>query len=276
MSRTKHDEIRDLLAAQAMELLGPDERGAVLAHVAECGECAQELESLRSTAGELALAAPDRSFDARRCNGVRSRLLARTAADREARARLAAGQLPDREPRLLRPPDASDRDTTQRWRVAFMLAAASIAGLILIGGTVLFRSLDELAQARQSEAQQRRLIAGVMGPGVRVIELSPTGRRAGRARMFWNQAERSWTFVAYDLPAPPQGRAYQLWLVTPADRKISAGVFAPSGDGNAVATATYALASDSLAAVAVTEEPLGGVTVPTGEIVLLGAVRNDE
>ena len=276
MSGTKHDEIHDLLAAQAMELLGPDERAAVLAHVAECGECARELESLRSTAGELALAAPDRSFDARRCNGVRSRLLARTAADREARARLAAGQLPDREPRLLRPAEPPGGDTTQRWRVAFMLAAASIAGLILIGGTVLFRSLDELAQARQSEGQQRRLIAGLMGPGVRVIELSPTGRRAGRARMFWNQGERSWTFVAYDLPTPPRGRVYQLWLVTPDDRKISAGVFAPSQDGNAVATATYALASDSLAAVAVTEEPLGGVTVPTGEIVLLGAVRNED
>jgi anti-sigma-K factor RskA len=94
--------------------------------------------------------------------------------------------------------------------------------------------------------------------------------------MFWNQTESSWTFVAYELPAPKEGRAYQVWLVTPGDRKISAGVFAPSGEGNAVAPATYALAADSLAAVAVTDEPVGGVVAPTGEIVLLGAVRNEE
>lgn len=269
MSATTHDELRGLLAAQAMELLGPEERASVLAHVAKCAECAEELESLRSAAGELALAAPDRSFDARRCNGVRSRLLARTAADREARARVAAGQLPDREPRLLRQAEAP-RDSTQRWRTASMLAAAAVAGLILVGGEMLLRSRDELAQARESESQQQRLIAGLTGPGVRVIELSPTERRAGSARMFWNRAQSSWTFVAYGLSTPPQGRAYQVWLVTPDDRKISAGVFAPSADGNAMVTATHALAADSLAAVAVTDEPAGGAAAPSGEIVLLG------
>jgi hypothetical protein len=60
------------------------------------------------------------------------------------------------------------------------------------------------------------------------------------------------------------------------ERKISAGVFEPSRDGNAVTTATYALASDSLAAVAVTEEPLAGAIAPSGEVVLVGAVRNEE
>jgi hypothetical protein len=35
-------------------------------------------------------------------------------------------------------------------------------------------------------------------------------------------------------------------------------------------TATHALAADSLAAVAVTDEPAGGAAAPSGEIVLLG------
>ena len=272
MSGTTHDEIRDLLATYAMDLLGPEERASVLTHVAQCRACAEEIESLRSTVGELALAAPDRSFDARRCNGVRSRLLARTAADREARARLAAGQLPEREPRMLRPA-AMSRQSASRWRSAFMLLAAGVAGLILIGGAQLLQSRDELAQARETESQQRRLVAGLMGPDVKVIELAATERRPGRARMFWNPTLDSWTLIAYELPMPTAGRAYQLWLITPSDRKISAGVFTPSREGNAVATATYALAADSLAAIAVTEEPAGGVPAPTGEIVLLGAAR---
>lgn len=273
MSATTHDEIRDLLAAYAMDLLGPEERASVLAHAAQCGTCTEEIESLRSTVGDLALAAPDRSFDARRCNGVRSRLLARTAADRDARARLAAGKLPEREPRMIRQAEIAPLPTASRWRLAFMLLAAGVAGAILIGGAQLLRSRDELAQARETESQQRRLIAGLMGPGVRVIELAAAEGRPGRARMFWDQRLGAWTFIAYELPVPPAGRAYQLWLITPGDRKVSAGVFTPSRDGNAVATATYPLGADSLAAVAVTEERAGGVAAPTGEIVLLGAAR---
>lgn len=273
MSATTHDEFRDLVAALAMDLLGPEERASVLAHVAQCAECTAEVESLRSTVGELALAAPDCSFDAGRCNGVRSRLLARTAADRDARARLAAGQLPERDPRMLRQPETPPRQNASRWRSAFMLLAAGVTGLILIGGAQLLQSRDELAQARETESQQRRLVAGLMDPGVRVIDLASIERRPGRARMFWNPRLDAWTFIAYELPAPAAGRAYQLWLITPGDRKISAGVFTPSREGNAVATATYALAADSLAAVAVTEEPAGGVAAPTGEIVLLGAAR---
>lgn len=273
MSAATHDEFRDLLAAHAMDLLGPAERASVLGHVSQCAECAAELESLRSTVGALALAAPDRSFDARRCNGVRSRLLARTAADRDARARVAAGQLPEREPRMLRQAEVVPIQSASRWRLAFMLLAAGLAGLILIGGAQLLRSRDELAQARETESQQRRLIAGLMGPGVKVIELAAAEGRRGRARMFWDQRRGGWTFVAYGIPVPAAGRAYQLWLMTPGDRKISAGVFTPSREGNAVATATYVLAADSLAAVAVTDEPAGGVAAPTGEIVLLGAAR---
>lgn len=273
MNATRHDEIRDLLAAHAMELLGPDERALVLDHLSECTECTEELESLRATAGELALATPDRSFDARRCNGVRSRLLARTAADREARARVAAGQLPEREPFALRQMEPARRDRSNRWRLAFLLLAAAIAGLILVGGGMLLQTRDELARARESEAQQRQLIAGLMGPEVRVIELSPAERRAGKARMFWNQAQGSWTLVAYEMATPAEGRAYQVWLITRDDRKISVGVFAPSSEGNAIARATHALAADSLASVAVTEEPAGGVVTPTGEVVLVGEAQ---
>ena len=273
MSATMHDEIRDLLAAYAMDLLSPEERATVLTHIEQCGACAAEIESLRSTAGELALAAPDRSFDARRCNGVRSRLLARTAADRDARARLAAGQLPEREPRMLRQAETVPLPSASRWRLAFMLLAAGVAGLILIGGAQLLRSRDELAQARETESQQRRLIAGVMGPGVKVIELAAAEGRPGRARMFWDRKLGAWTFIAYGLPVPVAGRVYQLWLITPGDRRISAGVFTPSREGNAIATASYPLGADSLAAVAVTEEPAAGVAAPTGEIVLLGAAR---
>jgi hypothetical protein len=56
---------------------------------------------------------------------------------------------------------------------------------------------------------------------------------------------------------PKSGRTYQLWLVTPT-AKINAGTFMPKPDGEVMMRATYAMAGDSLAAVAVTDEPMGG------------------
>jgi hypothetical protein len=55
--------------------------------------------------------------------------------------------------------------------------------------------------------------------------------------------------------------------VTPK-AKISAGTFTPLPDGSAQVQATYSLARDSLRAIAVTEEPAGGVPQPTGAFVL--------
>ena len=72
--------------------------------------------------------------------------------------------------------------------------------------------------------------------------------------------------VAHNMPALKPGRTYQLWLVTP-DKKISAGTFEPR-DGDAMMRATMPLA-DKLMAIAVTEEPMGGMPQPTGAMVML-------
>jgi anti-sigma-K factor RskA len=42
-------------------------------------------------------------------------------------------------------------------------------------------------------------------------------------------------------------------------------------DGEAMVRATYGLARDSLRAVAVTDEPAGGMPQPTGQFVVFGA-----
>ena len=88
--------------------------------------------------------------------------------------------------------------------------------------------------------------------------------------MFWDQRHDAWTFVAHQVPMPKAGRTYQLWLVTPT-AKISAGTFAPTPDGEVMMQATYALPKDSLAAVAVTDEPMGGSPEPTTQPFLVAA-----
>ena len=76
--------------------------------------------------------------------------------------------------------------------------------------------------------------------------------------------------VAYNLRQPKPGMTYQVWLVT-ADAKISAGTFHPDAKGNTFMHAKYAMDRNALRAVAITEEPEGGMPSPTGPMVVAGA-----
>jgi hypothetical protein len=119
---------------------------------------------------------------------------------------------------------------------------------------------------RLAGAAKDSLIAGLTGRDVAVMSLTSSGANAPYARMFWDQKRNTWTLVAHNMPELKPGRTYQLWLVT-ATEKISAGTFDPR-NGEALVRATYALPPASLRALAVTEEPAGGVPQPTGAMVI--------
>lgn len=268
-----HDEAWSNLAAVALEALSPEEREAVLAHAATCAICGPELSSLSDTVTELAYAAPAQPMEPERSGRVRARLMARATADRSS-----AAVVPLAAPTISSVPSLA-RARAPRW-VSWLAAAAVIA--LVATGVGLIRALDRngdlerryagavtgLDSLRAELADREQLVGVLIGERVRVVELTAANPQAPYGRMFWDQATDQWTFVAHNLPAPPPGRTYQLWLVTPTAR-ISAGTFTPS-DGQAVVRARYALARDSLQAVAVTAEPAGGVPQPTGPVVIVG------
>jgi hypothetical protein len=215
---------------------------------------------------------------------TRARLVARAAADAEARGLKLP---PTRETPV--PGKVVSIDSGRRGpppsRAAFgAVALALAASLVLLIKTVSDR--NELRQnfaAADREKTQRidslrhvfaakdSFVASLTGPAVRVIGLTSSAAKNPRALMFWDKATDRWTFVAHDLPALPPNRTYQLWLVT-ATQKISAGTFAVGANGDALVQATYPLDQNALQAVAVTEEPAGGVPQPTGTPVIVGAV----
>jgi anti-sigma-K factor RskA len=182
--------------------------------------------------------------------------------------------------------------TAARRRPSILPWLAAAASLVLLVGAGLYAaSLRErlsTAEARYATAERERValerrvaereatLAAVSAPASRVIEMAAARPAAPSARMFWDPATDRWTFFAHNLPAVAAGREYQLWLVTADQRKISAGTFRPDAGGAAVVQATYALPADALAAVAVTEEPAGGVPQPTGSIIIAGAAAAAE
>jgi len=122
---------------------------------------------------------------------------------------------------------------------------------------------------RPSASEKDALVAAMAGPDVKIVPLSAKGAtRMGR--MFWNRSSNDWTMVVYTMRPPKPGMTYQVWLVTDS-AKISAGTFKPDSTGHAFVQAKYALDRNALKAVAVTEEPAGGMPSPTGPIVVSGS-----
>jgi hypothetical protein len=201
--------------------------------------------------------------------------------------------VPDRSsgPRRAHAPSTTSKRTAgiiARRGAEWLAIAASV--LVVVSAGLLWSALRDRENLRASlgvevaasqRAQQSRdslravvasrdsLLAGITGRDVAVMTLTSRAARAPFAWMFWDKKQNTWTLIAHNMPALKAGRTYQLWLVTPT-AKISAGTFDPQ-NGDAVVRATYALAPSSLEALAVTEEPAGGMPQPTGEPVV--AVR---
>jgi hypothetical protein len=191
-----------------------------------------------------------------------------------------------------REPDVIPITSAPRRRGSILPWLAAAASLVLLVGVGLYAArLRErlveaetryLAAARERGELQARVerseatLAAITAPAARVIEMAAARPAAPSGRMFWDVAHNRWTLVAHNLPAVREGREYQLWLITVDERKIPAGTFRPDAQGAAVVQATYALPADALAAVAVTEEPAGGLPEPSGAVVVAGAVAEAE
>ena len=263
-----HDEAWAELGAYALDSLTPDERAAIDAHLESCASCREELRAMSVAAAGMGTSVPLRPMDRDRSASVKRRLLARAEADKSGVTPIRSAAIPARPSRLA-------------WWVA---AAASIAFIVaVLQRGAVGRERDDLRTALAAEslrvaalqdtlAVRERTLLAMAGSDVRVVELVANNRRPN-ARMFWALATNTWTMFAHDLPAPASGRTYQLWLITRDGQRISAGTFAPDPSGNAVVSAQYPLDRNALQAIAVTDEPAGGVPQPTGDIVISGQPR---
>jgi anti-sigma-K factor RskA len=291
-----HDAAREALEALALDALDASEREAVMAHVATCAECQSELAALENTEGEIALAAAPIAMRPGQRERIRARLVARAAADRGASGTLPLRVESARTERehVVRRADVTPIGTAPSARrgrsvSGWAAIAASVIAVVGIGSYLNARAerdslRDTIRQVavesrartaamdslRASLEDKDRMIANLTGAQVAVMTLASVGPQSPTGRMFWDQAHNAWTFVAHNVPMPKSGRTYQMWLVTPTT-KISAGTFMPSPGGDVMMQASYALPKDSLAAVAVTDEPMGGSPQPTTQPLMVAS-----
>ena len=248
------------VGALALGALPGDEERLVRAHVENCAVCSAELDAMKRVIAGMPSAPAGGTMAPGRSAEIRGRLMAR-AGEGGARGK-------------------SSGNFSRLFAIAAAVAVIALglgyynqraARRDLVAGAAkrdsVIAALNALVLERDAE------LAAITGPSVSVMELSSTGVHPPTARMFWDKATNRWTLFAHGLPTLKAGRTYQLWLVT-ADKKIPAGIFKPGDDGSAVVRATYALQPADLKAIAITDEPDGGVSAPTGAVVLAASARS--
>lgn len=162
-------------------------------------------------------------------------------------------------------------------------AAVAVISAMLTGGAVASRYEARLGQmARETAAVRERLQHGeaalreqvaiyrraielLRDPATRVVDLRGIGPSPeATGRLIWHDTAGGQLVVA-NLPPPPPGQAYQLWLLGgPAPRP--GGVFQVDASGRAFHRVEAA--ASPAATFTVTQEPEAGVPAPTGPGVL--------
>ena len=133
-------------------------------------------------------------------------------------------------------------------------------------------SNTQLADVRRTASDAQSAVAVLTAPDTARVELAgQTVAPQASGRVFWSRS-RGLVFTASNLPALPAGRTYQLWVVT-ATGPVSAGLLKPGANGavNAVFNPPGNIPSATL--MAVTIEPEGGRSTPSGAMYLVGPAK---
>ncbi len=276
-----HHQYADQAAAYALGALTPDERALFEAHLADCALCAAEVRTFVPVVTTLAITNPPVAPSPT----VRDRLL---AAIRQPQSTI--GQRSGQP--LVQDVQAGSLGRTRRSgsRLSQYAMAASVALAVGAGAyaaqlrgrvTTLEARLREttlradtnerlVADARRSAGEAQRTVLVLAAPDLARIDLTgqPAAPQAS-ARAFWSRS-RGLVFTASNLPAPPPGRAYQLWVLTAQPAPINAGMLKLDANGRATAMIDTPPDLPKPVAMAVTLEPEAGVPSPTGDKYLVG------
>jgi anti-sigma-K factor RskA len=236
-----HPIFQENLAAYALGALDADEALALQAHLQTCESCrAQLAEYQRLSAGLLAALPP-------RAPG---RNLKRTL-----QRRLAG------ESRAARPQSG--------WPLG---QTAMAAALVLMLALNIF-SVFQVYSLRQQQAgftgryeSEQTAIAMLAYPGTQSITFDQSGVSGS---LLVDKKRNLLAVFTWNLPPPPAGQTYQMWLIDPRGDRTSGGFLLPEADEPfvmAVIASPQPLVD--FIGLGVTLEPLGGSPKPTGPKIL--------
>jgi anti-sigma-K factor RskA len=241
--------------AYVLSALSEEEQARFEAHLAGCATCRAEVAELQEVVDLLPLAAEQVEPDP----ALRGRIVDAIEAEIE-------------HPALV--PIVGGRPEPLRrfpWRLPEILAAA--AAVLLIAGLGAWNiHLQQQINHYQTALSFQQQIARALASHASVSPI--TGRGSGRASsaaLVEPAHGGSAYLVVQGLPATPSGRVYELWLFHGSKPEPSE-VFTYEGGNAQIVKLPGGAAGYSQAAVTLERGP-HGVRVPTGPIVLAGALH---
>ena len=252
--------------------LNPGNRKQFESHLATgCEQCKRELAALYEATGLLPLLLKQETPPA----DVRQRLLARISSKKPE---------PPRPERTAVQQGKKTESPTIRPERPWYLYVSLVVGALLIVALVIF--VNELVgttttQEKQiadlrSELLQNKETYGVL-LAEKMEEVSLTGVAPGSSaygKILWDPAKRSAVLQVANLPVPPGGSQYQLWILK-EKKYLSAGLFDVAREkDNVLKVVTLPVGEkQEIEGFTITTEPNGGSGQPTGAVQLRGSTR---
>ena len=227
-------DLHKLTGAYAVDALDDLERARFEHHLETCDDCRAEVAELRETAALLAetvATAPPASLRDSVLTGIS-------------------------QVRPMPPVVATPDPTPLRRRLPLLVAAA--AAVIVGLGAVVWQPWSNEAPTRLTAAEQV-----LDAPDAQQVFLDLGD--AGRATVTRSKERDRAVIQTEDMVAAPEGKDYELWLMSPDGVFTSAGLMPDAADQTLVLDGAAADA----AAVGITVEPDGGSTEPTSEPIAL-------
>lgn len=243
------DDRKDLLLLYAGDLMEPAERDALRAHLmAGCPVCVGALAEAEATLAQMITAVTPMTPPTGAIDKLMMRVGPSTAdAARVARTESQAG--PRIEPR-------PESRRSSPWVASLLAAAAAVA---ITSGLWMYVTRDARSFWRSTNLAT-------------VAMASPTQPNA-RGQVVWDRDSHQWKVTVSNLGPTAAGREYELWVIPAGGAPIRSQTFQVAGDGASTLVVSLPANIGPLATAAITDEPLGGVDAPTGQIHLAGEFR---
>jgi anti-sigma-K factor RskA len=259
-----NEDYKEMITAHALSALDRNDADVLSKHLSECSECRTELSDWETTAASLALSADPVAPSPQ----VRERILG--AIRQETNADSGARVLPFA---------AAPRNIWTSFGSLGAIAAVVLFAALIVSVVVLWRQnratqaevtrlASQLKSAQDELERSSEFVKLVSTPGARVTELAGTDQATGAtAKLAYDKAGRA-MLVANGLPRAPAGKEYQLWFIVGNRPPLPGKSFAPDDTGSRTLKDQVPPAAIDSAVFAITLEPAGGVTAPTGAIYL--------
>ena len=212
-------------------------------------------------------------------SGLRQRILGRISSKRPEERKPEQRRNDRTQPQREKPVTPSV--TPER---PWYLYASIIIGALLIVALIIFvnqlagtASTQEKTIAQlQGELKQMQEKAGIVqGERVEMLALTGTVPGAGTyGRVLWDPAKRNAVLQTANLPAQPEGKQYQFWIMK--EKKFySVGVFDVAAEKSNTLNMMPLPVGDTkeIEGFSVTLEPKGGSSQPTGDAQLRATIK---